>query len=73
MRNSKRERALEYAKGISRPRQQFAKYNSQVEQANDEDEDEELYQYHNNTDVETLEHNHQQYLSEIDKIKAMFN
>lgn len=73
--NSKRRRALEYAKGISKPND-LRMQNSAIEV--DDMEDIEQYQAdysynYNNPHLEELENNHEDYVSQIEKIKAMFN
>ena len=79
--NSKRRRALEYAKGIGRPRRQFPNPEvsnldqySEIEHENGQGYESDLpYKNDHNIDMINLEQNHNQYASEIEKIKAMFS
>mmetsp|Transcript_21429 Transcript_21429/g.23868 ORF Transcript_21429/g.23868 Transcript_21429/m.23868 type:complete len:96 (-) Transcript_21429:6-293(-) len=77
--NSKREIANEYAKGIGRPFDQRENMES-VLLDNTEDQtlvndayDEYSYQSPSYNNLSKLEDNHNNYASEIEKIKSMFN
>ena len=74
--NSKREVALEYAKGISKPNDMRFRGANMSQQDFDEDAIgyyNDGYQYQDRPDLGQLENNHNEFSNEIDKIKAMFN
>ena len=77
MKNSKRERALEYARGIIKPNDKYGNEAIYLDNFNDQIDDEYQsdysYQYkQDNMNYDNLNDN-SQYASEIDKIKAIFN
>lgn len=78
-RNSNREKALEYAKGISRPTMSQRKDPVYQDETYGEDAEnvyntygDYSYQYQNNPELDQLQNDHDNYQSEIEKIKAMF-
>lgn len=77
MKSSRRDRAIEYAKGIAKPQLSNLKYNNKNQQPDGYGDDEGVYQdeslYYDNSQAHEHDGNYNEYLSEIDKIKAMFN